>query len=122
MITYDQPLRLTYMLLAADVSSAADLLKIAGPKGREGRVQSISSVVTTGITVAATDIDVGDGTTGDKYATLALPISSVDAIANDPTILTGDAVQIPADSLVVISTDGAATAGAANVIVVIDWF
>ena len=122
MITYDQPLRLTYMILAASLASTADLLKIAGPKGREGRLQSISTVLTTGVTSAATDVDVGDGSTGDKYGSLVVPIASTDAIANDPTILTGDDVPIPADSLVVISTDGAAAAGAANIVVVIDWF
>lgn len=122
MITYDQPLRITYLLLAVSLSSAADLLKIAGPAGREGRVQSISTVLTTGVTTNPSDIDVGDGSTGDKYASLVVPVSATDSIANDPTILTGDDVPIPADSLVVISTDGAAAAGAANVVVVIDWF
>lgn len=122
MITYDQPLRISYQLNAASVASAADLLKVAGPKGREGRLQAIMTVVTTGVTTAATDIDVGDGTTGDKYGTLVIPVSAADAIANDPTILTGDAIPIPADSLVVISTDGAAAAGAVNLTVVIDWF
>ena len=122
MITYDQPLRMTYQLAAATVSSEADLLKVAGPKGLEGRLVAITTVVTTGVTTAATDIDVGDGTTGDLYGALVVPVSSAGAIANDPTISTGDAVPIPADSLVVISTDGAAAAGAVNVSVVIDWF
>ena len=122
MITYDQPLRMTYQVDAATLTSAADLLKVAGPKGKEGRLAAITTVVTTGVTVAATDVDVGDGATGDKYGTLVVPISSADAIANNATISTSDAVPIPADSLVVISTDGAATAGAANIQVVIDWF
>ena len=122
MATYDNPLRMVYQIDAATVSSAADLLKVAGPKGMEGRLVAITTVVTTGVTVAASDIDVGDGTTGDKFGTLVLPISAADAVANDPTILTSDDVTIPADSLVVISTDGAATAGAVNVSVVIDWF
>lgn len=122
MITYDQPLRISYQIDAADVTSAADLLNISGPKGLEGRLQAIMTVVTTDITVAASDIDVGDGTTGDKYGSLVLPISVADAIANDPTIKTSDAVPIPADSLVVISTDGDATVGAVNITVVIDWF
>ena len=122
MITYDQPLRVSYQINGASVASEGDLLKIAGPSGLEGRLTSISTVVTTGVTTSDSDIDVGDGTTGDKYGSLVVPVSANNAIANKPTIRTGDSIPIPADSLVVISTDGAAAAGAVNVVVVIDWF
>jgi len=97
-------------------------LKIAGPKGKKGHLVSITSVVTTAVTVAANNVNIGDAITANKFGTLVVPVSSVDAISNDPVLGTTDANLIPADSLVVINTGGEATAGAANLAVTIAWF
>jgi len=122
MTTYDQPVRTTHNVNAASLASAAELMQIAGPAGMKGRVESVTCVVTTGVTVAASDINVGTTSDADAYATLEVPVSAADALANDPTILTDDDNLIPADTVVVVSTDGAATAGAGSVTVVIAWF
>lgn len=123
MITYDQPLRMTYQIDAAAVDTlSANLLSVAGPEGLQGRLESIVAVNTTGVTGAASAVEIGDGTTTDLFGSLEVPISSADAVANTTVVSTLDETLIPADSRVVISTDGAATAGDANIFVTIAWF
>lgn len=122
MSEYHAPLRTTHVLAAATLSSLAQLLTFAGPAGKQGRVDSISVAVTTGTTVAATVVSVGDGTDVDAYGTLSVPIASAGAVANDSVSLTDDDNLIPADGLVSIETDGGCTAGAGTITVVIAWF
>lgn len=122
MITYDQPIYITYNLLAASVIADANLRDIAGPKGLTGRVVAIATVVTTGVTVAASSVVVGTDAANALFATLAIPISAADAVANNASLLTLDANLIPADSRVVIGSGGGATAGAVNIDVTIAWF
>lgn len=119
---YDKPIYATYSLRAASVIADANLLDIAGPKGKQGRVVSVATVVTTGVTVAASSIQVGTDAANDAYANLPVPISAADAVANDVTINNTDANLIPADSRVVIGSGGGATAGQVNADVVIAWF
>ena len=121
-MNYDEPLHITYQLTAASVTSNASLLKVSGPKGLVGRVASISTVVTTGVTVAASLVEVGTVADEDAYATASIPISSADAVANTVVDNVTDGNEIPADSVVRIGTDGGATAGAANIFVTIAWF
>lgn len=120
--SYDEPIYATYNVNAATLSSAAELLQIAGPAGKQGRVVDVTCVVTTGVTDAANSITVGTTSDGDAYATLSVPVSSADAVANDATILTDDDNLIAADSAVVVATGGECTAGAGSVAVTIAWF
>jgi len=121
-MTYDNPIITTHNVNAATLSTAAELMQIAGPAGKQGRVIDVTCVVTTGVTVAANNINVGSTTDGDAYATLEVPISAADAVANGATILSDDDNLIPADSAVVVATGGECTAGAGSVTVVIAWF
>lgn len=121
-MAYNAPIYTTHNVNAATLSSAGELMQIAGPSGKQGRVVDVTCVVTTGVTVAANDITVGTITDADAFATLTVPISSADAVANGATILTDDDNLIPADSAVIVATDGACTAGAGSVTVVIAWF
>lgn len=123
MITYDQPLRMTYQIAAAAIDTlSANLLSIAGPKGLQGRLEAVVAVNTTAVTAAASAVEIGDGTTTDLYGSLSVPISSANVVANTAVVSTLDETLIPADSRVVISTDGGATAGDANLFVTIAWF
>ena len=122
MPTYDQPIFITYFLAAATISTAADLLDIAGPKDLEGRVVAMSSIVTTGVTTTATAIDVGTGSDDDAYATMTIPVSAADAVFNTVVNLTSDDVPIPKNTRVVLSTAGEGDAGAANLWLTIAWF
>jgi len=121
-MTYATPIYTTHNVNAATLSTAAELIQLAGPYGKKGRVVGVSCVVTTAVTVAANSINVGSTSDADAYATLSVPISSPDAVANNPTILTDDDNLIPANGAVVVSTGGEATAGAGSVTVVIAWF
>lgn len=121
--TYDLPLSITYTIAAAAIDTAsADLLSVAGPAGMSGRVDSIVAVNTAAVTGAASLIRVGDDSDNDKFATLSVPVSADNAVTNNFTGLTTDDNLIPADSRVIISTDGGATAGDANLFVTISWF
>jgi len=121
-MNYDQPIYITYTLLAASLIAAADLDKFSGPKGKTGRVVAISAVNTTGVTVADSSVVVGDGTTANKYAEAATPISAVDAINNTMVDNQSDANLIPADAAITVGSGGGATAGAANISVTVAWF
>jgi len=123
MSTYDNPVRIPYQIDAAAIDTAnSNLLSVAGPKGMTGRLAGIIAVNTTAVTVAAAAVNVGDGSTDDLYGSLSVPVSAVNTVANDYVDSTTDANQMPADTRVVISLDGGATAGDANLIVLIDWF
>jgi len=112
----------TYRFPAASIASSATLGTIVGPRGKTGRLMGIGSVVTTNVTAAPSSVNVGVSGTLAKYGTLSVPVSSAGAVANNATIKPVDANLIPANSAVLVSTGGEATAGAADLLVYIDWF
>jgi len=122
MSEYHNPLRTTHVLVAATLSALAEIGKFSGPAGMQGRVESISVLVTTATTVAVTSVSLGDGTTVNTYGSTAVPIASANAVANTLVSLTDDDNLIPADTMVTIETDGGCTAGAGTVTVVVAWF
>jgi hypothetical protein len=122
MSEYHNPLRTTHVLAAATLSTLAELATFSGPEGMQGRVESISVLVTTATTADVTIVSIGDGTDVDKYATNTVPIASIDAVANTTVSLTTDDNLIPANALFTIDTDGGCTAGAGNITVVVAWF
>lgn len=128
-MSYSDGISIQYDLAAVDFTGGAneDLSVGFGPKGLTGRVKSISAIPTTGITVAASSVDVGVPSGDlDAYASGAIPIAAIGEVvgAND---LGGDLVagvlgnRIPADTAFAISNAGGSTAGVANVRVVIEW-
>lgn len=121
-MAYHDPIYTTHNVNAATLSTAAELIQLVGPAGKRGRIIDVTCVVTTGVTVAANSINVGTVSDGDAYATLSVPISAADSVANDATILTDDDNLIPANSAVVVATGGECTAGAGSVTVVVAWF
>ena len=121
-MSINNPVVSTYTLKAASlVGGAATLLKVIGPKGLNGVLIGMSAVTTTAVTVAATDVLVGITGTTAKYGTLAVPVATIGSGYNAPTIAAVDSNVIPADSIVLIGTGGAATAGAADITVTIAW-
>lgn len=121
-MSYDTADYRSYTLKAATLSTAATLLTVIGPKGKAGRLHDISAVVTTETTDAATELRVGDAGDADQYGILSVAAAAVGAASNEPTIYDTDTNQLPADTAVIIATDGGCTAGAADVVVVIAWF
>ena len=119
---YDNGDVLMYQFPAAAVDTAAVIGRILGPAGKQGRLMGIASAVTADVTVAAAGIRVGSTSDPDAYGTHSIPVSSADAVVTTYTDLTSDSNLIPADSLVEIDSDGAATAGDADLFVTIKWF
>lgn len=121
-MSYDNPIYQTITLPAAAVDANATLTQIVGPRGLKGRLVSIGSVVLNALTDAASLVEIGDGTSVVKYGSLSIPVSSANAVANNATISTSDSNLIAANSRVVISADGGATAGDADLTVTFAWF
>lgn len=121
-MSYENPVVSTYTLPAATVSTAADLLSVMGPEGHRGILLGIGAVVTTDTTVAATELRVGDSGDADQYGTLSVPVATAGNGYNAATISAVDDNIMPADTAVIISTDGGSTAGAADITVTIAWF
>ena len=119
---YDNPIYQTYTLAASAIDTAGTKLSVVGPAGTKGRLVSIGSVVVNDVTVAASTVNVGITGTLAKYGTLSVPISSAAAVANAATISTSDSNEMPADTAVLISAGGEATAGDADLTVTIAWY
>ena len=118
-MSYSNPHTCNYRFPAATLSSAATIGRIMGPSGKKGRLVDITSVVTTGVTVAANTVTVGTAADPDAYGTLTVAISAANAVQNGATQV--DAT-MAADTLLVLNTGGECTAGAADINVTIDWF
>jgi hypothetical protein len=128
-MSYSDGIDITYDLAAVDFTGAAatDNAVAIGPKGLTGRVKAITCLVTTGITVAASTVDVGIvGGDLDAYASAAMAITAANGVIGG-TDLTGgitDGVsgnRLPADTKFAISNGGGSTAGVGNVQVVVEW-
>lgn len=117
---YDNGLRQTYRVAAATLSAAANLLSLAGPAGKTGRIESAVALVTTGVTVADCTVQFGTDADADAYGTLNVPIAAADEIHS--TLVNGVTENIPADTLVRVDAGGEATAGAADLIITVVWF
>jgi len=119
-MSYENPLTAVYRFPAATVSSAAVVGRIVGPLGKRGRVVGVGSVVTTNVTAAAANINIGSATDADAYGTSAIPISSANAVANAFTPVYNH--EIPANEVVNVAAGGESTAGAADLLVMVDWY
>lgn len=119
-MSYDNPTVCTYRFPAVAVTAAATLGRLIGPAGKTGRIVDIGYVVTTGVTVAASNLIVGTAADTDAYATLAVPIAAANAVGNGATL--GATEMLPADTLVVVGSAGGATAGAVDALVTIAWY
>lgn len=126
-MSYSNGIQITYQVLASNiVSSAGQAGNFSGPAGLEGRLVSLTSVVTTGVTVAAASVTLRDQGATETYGTLAVPISSAGDVNNTLTIddvddSPTDNNRIPADTSLELDGDGAATAGACDFYVTIEW-
>lgn len=119
-MSYDNPITCTYRFPAVSVTAAATLGRIIGPAGKTGRVVDVGYIVTTGVTVAASNLIVGSAGDTDAYATKTVPIASANSGGNGAA--RGVADTIPANDVVLVGSAGGSTAGAVDAIVVINWF
>jgi len=130
---YDNALRETYRVKAATVSGAAVVDSFIGPAGKVGRIVNVSHVVTTDVTVAAANITVGNNGASNPV-THDIPVSVAGAAEAIPAadlkgqvdgtdgLAAGEIALLAADTLVEVASDGGATAGAADLLVTVDWY
>lgn len=118
---YDSPLETTHTFDAAVLSAAATVGRIAGPAGKVGRVKSINGVVTTGITVADATVSIRSAG-GSPVVTGTLAIAAIDASVSATAAEIQAGTELDADTTVEVVANGEATAGAADLTVVIGWY
>lgn len=118
-MSYSNPTTITYRFPAVSVVSAATLGRFVGPKGMVGRLLDIAYVVTTGVTVAASNLIVGSAGTTNAYGTLAVPVSAANSVGNGATKVAN--TDMPADTVVLVGSAGGATAGAVDALVTVAW-
>jgi hypothetical protein len=109
-------------LANAAVSSAADIAQIVGPTGKKGRIRSVSLVTTTATTAAASAINIGTVADPDAYGIIAVPITAIDTAIQLTKAQLAAILDLPADTVILISGGGEATAGALDIIMDIEWF
>lgn len=119
-MSYSNPTTCCYQFPVETISAAAILQRIIGPSGLQGRLVDIGFVTTTGTTDASSTIDVGLTGDVDAFGTLTVPIQAAAAVTNGMTRGTDE--DIPADTVLEVSANGECTAGAGDIIVVIDWY
>lgn len=122
MYTYDQPIQISYRFAALTLSAAATIGRLSGPSGRSGRVLGITGVVTTGTTVAATLVTVDTVAGLTTPASVSVPVLSANAVFGSTQANTEGADELPADTEIILVTDGGCTAGAADVTVTVGWY
>lgn len=93
---------------------------IYGPAGAEGRLISISTVITIDTTGATSLVSVGIQADADAFGTHVVPIGVAEVSQNAMT--RGVTETIPADTVVTVQQDGGATAGDGDILVLIEWF
>jgi hypothetical protein len=123
MYTYDKALRESYYLPAAAIAAGGVLGSFVGPKGKVGRVANVSYVLTTAATVADSVLTVGPNGAATPVS-LTVPFTGSAIGANDATTsadLYGQ-VELAADTVVEVASDGGSTAGVGNIVVTVDWY
>jgi hypothetical protein len=128
---YDDGATRTYRFPAAALAAAAVVGRFIGPQGKRGRVRGIEYIVTTGVTVAPALVTVGNNAAVNP-ASISIEVAAADtggsmtaaeekAAGADEVAGTNDVI-LDADTVVEVASDGGATAGAADLIVTVDWF
>lgn len=123
MRNYDNPIEVTYVVAAAVLTGgAATLKRFIGPKGRVGRTLALTFVITTGVTVAAALVTVDNAGTAGAYGSVTVPIAAANSGGSATVANLKAAGELPADTVLSIKTNGAATAGAADITLSVGWY
>ena len=118
-MSYGNPTTVTYRFPAATISAAATIGRFIGPAGLTGKVVDICSVVTTGVTTLPGTVTVGTVADPDSNATLTVAVSAANAVQNGATKVFE--AELAADTIHVVNAGGECAAGAADIIVIVDW-
>jgi len=128
---YDNALQTQHDAAAASLAAAATILTFGGPAGRYGRILDVTLDITTALTVADGEVDIGESG-GDTDAQLSEWVltqagSAIgDRLAptrDDTTVSLEEGIDINPDvDTIVQSTTAAPGAGAADVRVLVAWW
>ena len=118
-MSYGNGISALYRFAAVTFDTAFEVF-IRGPNGAEGRLISVTSVVTVQTTGSDTTIEVGNQSDADAYATQTVAAAAVETSV--AAFTRGADNRIPADTLVTIAGDGGNTAGDGDVCVLIEWY
>jgi hypothetical protein len=113
--------RRTYRFSALTVSGGAIIGRVQGPAGKVGRVVGFEYILTTGVTVAAAGITVGENGAAAPFTT-SMPIAAINTGGAATATQFKAGSELPADTVIEIADDGAATAGAADIALTIAWY
>lgn len=119
-MSYSNPTTCCYRFPAAAIDTDGEIGRLTGPSGMKGRLVDIGYAITVATTVAASQINIGDGTDEDAYGYISVPVASIGAVGNGMT--RGADEEIAADSTVTVFSDGGSTAGDGDILVTIDWY
>jgi len=119
---YDSALEVSYRFPAVAVDTAAVGGRFIGPAGKVGRVKSITSINTTETTAAASVVTVDTNAGITTPATLTIPAQVAALGASATKAVIEASTELPADTVVEVSSDGGSTAGDADVVVVVAWY
>ena len=121
---YDHPIQQTIVAKSnAAISTLADIFQVASPvAGKKGRVVGISICTTVANTTAAGNILFGTVAATDAYGSIPVPITAIDTAVPVTKAQLAALLDLPADTLCLISGDGLGTAGVIDLAITIGWF
>jgi len=120
---YDHPLQVTYKFPASAVLSTAGVAgRFIGPKGKTGRVLSCDLITTTATTDAASTLTVGTAAAPADALTMTVPVTAINLGVQVPEANVRAGKLIAADTVYQVAGGGEATAGAADITLVVGWF
>jgi hypothetical protein len=123
-MSYSDPIYQTIVAHAnASVSTAADIFQLVSPvPGKQGKVVGVSIVTTTATTDAASTVNIGTVADPDAYGVVDVPIKAVDLAVPVTKEQIEAILPLPADTVILVSGGGEATAGAIDLALTIAWF
>lgn len=126
---YDNAIQTQHDVSAVDLTGVATVATYGGPALRRGRILDSTIDITTGVTVTAAEIDIGESG-GDVDAQLdgwTLPITAVDGDRLFPTrdnseVSLDEGVDIEPDVDTIVQVAVAATAGVGDLRLLVAWW
>lgn len=126
---YDNGLRTQHENAAQALASSGTRLTVNGPAGRVGRVLDVSYNITTNVTVTGSTTTIGPSGDADAQGAYTVPVGSVVggrvAHTQGPAETAGSlasGVDIAADAITLLITGGEAATGAADILMLVNWW
>lgn len=118
---WDNPIQVTYRVAAADLTGGAAVLsRIQGPPGARGRVQFLQTAVTVAVTGSNAAVLLGTNSDTDQFLSFSVAIAAAGELSTSQQTDV-KSIALPADTVLELGTDGAATEGEADILLSIAW-